>query len=287
MRRKGIFVIFALWLFVLLALFCLGLGFKTFIEIKKAKLFIDKTRAHQLAVSGIALAKTVLTDDYAELDYWGDDWCQPIEQEVDYTVPQNQGKLKVTISDESARVDINNLEQEELKRLFELQEMETYEEKAENFLNYTQGSEESEGDTKNAALAAVEELLLVKDFTSDDYNKVKDIVTVYGDQKVNINTASRELLEALITDNDAKAKIFAIRFAPGDEAEDIGYFSPDGWLDFVDTLSQAIQDKMEDMFKVNSDFFRIKAEAEVEGSVEKITCIMDRNSGKILYWNEQ
>lgn len=52
---------------------------------------------------------------------------------------------------------------------------------------------------KNAPFDSIEELLLLKDITRGVFDKAKDMITVYGndEKKVNLNTASEEVLEAL------------------------------------------------------------------------------------------
>jgi len=50
---------------------------------------------------------------------------------------------------------------------------------------------------KNALLDTTEELLLVKGITQEVFNRICDYVTVYDDGKVNINSASRQVIECL------------------------------------------------------------------------------------------
>ena len=50
---------------------------------------------------------------------------------------------------------------------------------------------------KNTKLEATEELLLVKGITQDVFERIRDYVTVYGDGKININCASKRVIESL------------------------------------------------------------------------------------------
>lgn len=50
---------------------------------------------------------------------------------------------------------------------------------------------------KNLPFDIIYELLLVKGFTREVFDKIKDYLTVYGDGKVNINTAGERVLNAL------------------------------------------------------------------------------------------
>jgi len=50
---------------------------------------------------------------------------------------------------------------------------------------------------KNALLDTTEELLLVKGITQEVFERICDYVTVYGDGRININSASRQVIECL------------------------------------------------------------------------------------------
>ena len=50
---------------------------------------------------------------------------------------------------------------------------------------------------RNAPLNTVDELLLVKGITPESYARIRKYVTVYGEGKININTASKEVIESL------------------------------------------------------------------------------------------
>ena len=50
---------------------------------------------------------------------------------------------------------------------------------------------------RNALLDTTEELLLVKGITQEVFERICDYVTVYGDGRININSASRQVIECL------------------------------------------------------------------------------------------
>jgi len=52
-------------------------------------------------------------------------------------------------------------------------------------------------EAKDAAFEVLDEILLVKGMNQDIFEKVRSLLTIYGDGKVNINTASSEALLAL------------------------------------------------------------------------------------------
>ena len=80
-KRKGFFLAFALWLFLLLSLFCLGLGFRTFFEIRKTKLLLNRARATDLAIAGVKYARKVLgADEDTSVDHLQEEWAVEIEE---------------------------------------------------------------------------------------------------------------------------------------------------------------------------------------------------------------
>lgn len=302
-EKKGVFLIFSLWIFTLLSLFCLGLGFRTFIEIRKTKLILNKTRAFSLAVSGIKLATVVLEQDNSSQDYLDEDWTQLMREDVIFSSPQGEGVLVVRIEDEASRININSILDESdqvdetvkqcVEKLFEKRGVEDLEEKIAYILDYIDKDNESryadsEDKVKNGNLSVVEELLVIKNITKEDYGRVRDFLTVYvNDNKININTVKKELLEAILDSlvnqgsipSELKSQVLEVRFGSGlvEGDEDDGYFDTELPAELVQT----------GLFRINSDTFRIISEADVGGSKKKITCVINRESGKIVYWYEK
>jgi general secretion pathway protein K len=309
-KRKGIFLVFALWILVLLSLFCLGMGFRIFIQTRKTRLFINKSRAFYLAVSGVKIARGVLKKDKEEspdVDYLGEDWAKLIDEDMEFSSPKREGKLVVKIEDEASRMNINSIaaisDAAERKKaqgfvssLFEKSGIDDAEAKAAYILDYidedsvprSSGMDDSEK-VKNANISVFEELLFLDNISANDYDKIKGVCTLFGDGKVNINTAGREVLDALIGNDDLIAAISNEIFGDDMEsAEDDEYYnSLDGLKKDFFKDDPVAQEKFEELFKVNSNAFRVISEAEVEGVKKKITCVVDRDRDTILYWHEQ
>ena len=168
-NKKGSFLILALWLFTLLSIFCLGLGFRTFIATKKTKLLLDSVRAHTLASSGVKLAIKILEEDKEgeeNVDHLQEEWAKEKEEKEVFLSPKRVGSLTLNIEDEYSRLDINSASQEKLNNLFEQEGVESYDTKVKYILDYIDedadplsGNPESEEDVKNEPLNALEELL--------------------------------------------------------------------------------------------------------------------------------
>ncbi len=295
--KRSFFTIFALWLLMLIVVLLTGIAFKAHIQTRKTKLFIDKSRAFYLAVSGINIAKNMLSidlDEGAEVDYWGEDWAQGIEKEVAYSVPRRMGKLTVEIEDESARLNINNIVDE--KNIFEglFAALDIEENKIDNITDYVDedGDGSYEDNVKNTHLSVAEELLLIADFDPEDYGKINDFVTVFTDSKVNVNTASREVLASLHAAgkfNDGlplPLTLDNIATFVTDRGEGNDVYCGIGGSDYSD---YKVCSHLNDDIITNSSFFKIISQAEVGRVTKKITCIVRRESDKITpeYWYEE
>ena len=71
---------------------------------------------------------------------------------------------------------------------------------------------------KNAPFEVLDELRLVKGMNSAVFDKIKPSVTIYGNARVNVNTASKEVLLALGLEERTVDKI--VNYRLGDDSED-------------------------------------------------------------------
>jgi type II secretory pathway component PulK len=144
---------------------------------------------------------------------------------------------------------------------------------------------------KNAPLDSVEELLLVKgwgpdilygkpaDDESDAIIGIADILTVWGDGKVNLNTANTDVLLSFAEYEDWELQsVFDARRGSDDEG---------------DTLDDGIKNLNEvganaGKFKLQSDFVKVTSVGDVFGKQYQITCIflVDGNKATTVYWEE-
>lgn len=285
-KRKGFFLVFSLWIFILLSLFCLGLGFRTSITVKKTKLIINRKRAFYLGVSGIKVARNILARDEGPTDYLQEEWSSVVGEQVYFSSPKREGAVTIAIEDESSRLNINKAKESALKKLFEEDGVEDAQKKLNYILDYIDQDAEprefdSEEHAKNQELSVLEEVLLIPALSSKDVRHIEEFCTVFGDdRKVNINTAKEELLTSLIEDESVRNQVFEVRYGPngieGDEDDE--YFGEGG---------HPLPTELQEEFKTESNLFRVTSKAEVEGAKQKISCIIKKDSGKILYWYEK
>lgn len=284
-KRKSMFLIVALWIFSLLSIFCMGIGIKTYLQIQKTKLNLSKQRAFYLAVCGVETAKTVFESDDREIDNLLEDWAKVKAYSFSFDTPKAEAKLTVSISDEQAKININLDNEAVLKRAFEYFEIDDYEKKVDYILDYIDEDSSSrnlgsETNAKNADFSVLEEIALFSDFSRDDYEKIVGNFTIYlFDNKLNINTASKEVLYSVIEDDAILDDVLDLRCGDngilGDE-DDRFYGS-----------ENILPQNLNSLFAVKSNIFRIVSKAVVKNVTKKITCVLDINEGKILYWHEE
>jgi len=112
-----------------------------------------------------------------------------------YFVDKQESKDSAEIIDEGALININNASLDMLKRLPGLDE-----DMALKIANYGL-----------RPYTSINELLLLEGMTLDKFRLVKDMLTVYGSGKVNINTASKPVLICLGLDEELADIILRFR----------------------------------------------------------------------------
>jgi type II secretory pathway component PulK len=149
---------------------------------------------------------------------------------------------------------------------------------------------------KDSNFETLDEIILVKGVTRDIFEKIKDYLTVYGDGKININTASRAVLLSLGLAESTVDKIMSFR-----SGEDTIAGSDDDNM-FVETsgiiptlnqkypLNKAESNQLasiiEQYLTVNSHYFTVKSVvAPKKRNSSMLVCVIDRK-GKIIYWHE-
>ncbi|MCX5703347.1 MAG: type II secretion system protein GspK, partial [Candidatus Omnitrophica bacterium] len=153
-------------------------------------------------------------------------------------------------------------------------------------------------EAKHADFELLEEVLLVKGMDDNIFGKVKDWITVYGDGKVNINTASASVLGALGLNDDIVDKLLSYRSG---EDRTLGT-ADDNVFDtnsnIASVLSQAFQLSDPQIAQLSlvaaetlgtsSSNFMVKSNGRLldRKATSEVTCVADRQ-GKILYWRQK
>jgi type II secretory pathway component PulK len=144
---------------------------------------------------------------------------------------------------------------------------------------------------KNGPLDSIEELLLVKgwgpeilygrpsDEENDEIFGIADILTVWGDGKVNLNTANTNLLLSFSEYEDWElASVFEARLGPDGEQGTLD--------DGIESLEEIGADPSK--FKLQSDFVKVTSVGEMFDNRYQIECIflLKSKNSAVVYWNE-
>lgn len=153
----------------------------------------------------------------------------------------------------------------------------------------------------NRPFKRLEELLLVKGITPDVFLELKDIVTVYGDGRININTVSPEVMRNALgfssslinkiisfrkgndaTEGTRDDKVFSATNAVSRELNEYAYLTAEEGAELNSIFH---------MISVGSAAFRIISQGESGGIRVTVTAVVERQGMdkkiKLRYWHEK
>ena len=331
-HRKASILIITLWSLCILSVFAVYLGYSSRQKLIFIKRLDEISRLRYIAEAGIKKATSLLDFD-SEMSYFalnGELSSNPVlfqDIELDggvfnvcYSYLDSQSglnKLQYGLVDEARKININKADLTLLTRFFvvalNLGETEAqglagsiidWRDK-DSALSIPLGSAEDSYyrnqefpyEAKDSDFQLIEELLLVRGFDQNIFEKVKNYLTVHGDGLININTATRPVLLALGLSERLVDSIIIFRQGE-DEAigtEDDNIFQ--SGVDIVPKLSQTFELSSSEVallsniasqsLTTNSEKFTIRSIANLKNKNNKLTstCVVDRE-GKILYWQE-
>jgi len=295
---------------------------EVYVDSSSKQSYVDAQKAGLMAESGVSGVLAMLQFLLPQKSYTSlhDPWAKPID------LPEEQGTLRVTVEDEGAKLSLNHIALPDgtfntstgdsteyyygtAMRLFKSLKLpagdlcDAVADWIDNNDMPKPGGAESQWyasrkpsyvvknakqDT-TAKLDTFEELALLKGFSSEVMEKIRPFITVYAESNaaapININTAPKELLMALdarITESVAEQIIDYRKSTP---------FTPDKGLGSgsVPGLDNKIATGLSLRITVMSSIFRIKAEAQVNGTtriVEAVVLFIKGAKPAILYWRE-
>jgi len=218
-----------------------------------------------------------------------------------YYADKKPGVDSEEIIDEGALININLASLDVLKRLPGIDE-----DLAEGIMN-----------SGLRPYAAINELLLVEDMTKEKFMLIKDMITVYGNGKVNINTASRGVLLCLGLDEELVDVIMDFRKVnkiekkedseetseeeeeeeedaiEAEEEEDYGFSSLSSMInslrDFASLSLRQEQDliSLQNSLSVKSEYLRFNIIPQINNKPgTHYSIIIDPSKKKLLSWRE-
>lgn len=300
--NRGFALVVTLIVTTLMVALLVELIHQVYVDISLSRHFTDGQQASLLAESGITGGRKLLVTSLQNREYTSlnDTWAAPVK------LDDETGAIEVVITEESGRININGLVQpngefdarilDSIKRLgarLSLPEelwsaladwMDT------DDLPRSGGAESSyyralnpPYSARNARLATLSEMSLVKGFTAEYIAALEPFVTVHAAPyaQVNINTAPREVLMALdegIDERMAGRILEERRVAPFKALGELSRI-PGG-----DTIANRLAGKA----SCRGTLFRIRSIARVRETARTVETVlrMSGSAPEILMWQE-
>ena len=201
-RNKGSILIICLWTVVMLSVLGMGLTGLVFQEIKSSlaisRLYGSLPIAEAALKSVLYARAEDLTPKYDTMDELTKENSATLCENTSYKyyfADKKESKDSLEIIDEGSLINLNTASLDVIKRLPGVDE-----DLADKLVN-----------SGLRPYTSINEVLLAEGMTVEKFRLFKDMVTVYGSGKVNINTASRAVLVCLGLDEELVDKIIRFR----------------------------------------------------------------------------
>ena len=242
----------------------------------------DYITAYHGAVSALKVALYFLKQDNNGYDGEGDDWYKPILYNYKGIA------VSVVIRDECGKVNVNEITSplyfSIVKRLFE--ELEIDDSVADSIKDWIDKDSEVTGDgaesyyyqslgylPSNSPMKSIYELYYVKGIDKKVFDKLADYLTVYGDGKINVNSASKDVLMALSNDMTETAVDSIIESRPITKIEK---------LKELPGIDQELYFKIRPLITNVCNYFKIDVTASYGDATAEIVAFTDRD--RVYEW---
>lgn len=307
-RRQGGFVLVSvLWILAILTVVSLGFARRAMLERQMAWYSLDREQAQQMARGAAELAilelsnKEKIDNFNRQAGYTGLDqrWAVPVNvlREYQYFQGASSGAFEdeicvYTIEDTERRISLNHAPQEILEEIDGLH-FGTIEEIVRR---------RDSGDRGYQAqwIPSVDELQSIQEFSPEEWNGygdevgIAEMLTVWGDGLININTALPEVLQRIPDlDEEVVQAIVAYRAGPDEQL----YTSDDGIFESLEIIARRLKISAEKMTPINtyckttSQYFKIRTQAtRRRGKINAFCTVVVEIFGSspiILEWKEE
>lgn len=330
---RGSILVLTIWSICFLSTLAVILGLGVRQKLQLVQRLDERDKLHLVAAAGIKQAIVQIGQDTESTFYALDHRCAddpsvfkeiaPGDGRVDiryglFDDSSGQTKIRYGLIDEESKLNVNTADAEVMERLFrfvlDVDEVHAQDmaasivdwRDADSELSTPVGSAEDSFyrnlaynpyEAKDAPLEALDELRLIKGMDANSMEKLKDYLTVFGDGKININTASKAVLLAVGMSTYLVDKVMSYRFGKDgamgtgdDNAFDLYSNIVPHLSQFVSLSDSEVADltRIADQFlKVQSENFMARAAAHLNNrrNTTEFVAVFNR-SGDILYWHE-
>jgi general secretion pathway protein K len=315
--RRGAALVAVMWVLVIVSMIISSFAFEMQLEARILSAQRKRLKADQLALAGIELARALIDfeqeDPAAEKVLYEEPYKNKAVQladgaPIDYSEVLGDGIVELRIDFERGRRNVREMSDDEWRELFEqagvpnvewdtlLSCLTDWEDEDE--LTSLNGAESDDPfyrergyECKNAPIDTVDELLLIKEWTEEilygtppdaetPISGIADQLTVWGDGKINPNSASREVLYSLGLAEDVIEAILELRMGPDGEAG-----TEDDGLDQNDLAAIGLNS---DLFTLVPEYISVTSVGRVGDLESRISAIFQRSGRELksLFWVE-
>ncbi|PLX87790.1 MAG: hypothetical protein C0619_14415 [Desulfuromonas sp.] len=298
-QEKGMALLLVLVVIALLASLLSEFAFSTLVDLRLTETYRDRTAAFYLARGGIEAGRIILREDRNNYDHPSELWGQGVPN-----YPVGEGTVSIVIEDLSGRFNLNGIADNKgnplpgFHRFVALCEevLDLSTEEASELASALQDWQNADPQftsvddsyylqleppyaRKAGALDAVEELNLVRGFDAEKVDKLKPFIRVFGDNRINLNTASAELLYAW--QSSAAPGNVQIILEPADIQEIIEYREqqPLEKLANLDQVNGYIPSWLSawQNAAVEGTVYRVRGEGQINQGIRAVEAIVEKN----------
>ena len=319
--KDGAALIVVMWVLIIVSLIVSTFAFEMQLESRLISAQRKRFKADQLALAGVELAKAMLAFEEDPLEGDDIVYDDPYLKEaskiaegapVHFVEEFGDGTITLRIDFEKGRQNVHKMSAEEWTELFDqggvdatdrdslLGCLTDWEDPGD--AHQINGAEKDDPfyreqgyEPKNAPIDTIDELLLIKNWTQEIlYGNMEDEeaetpmsgiaqhLTIWGDGKINPNSASREVLNSLNISEQMVDTILDIRLGPDGEAgtEDDETITPEEF---------AALGLSGDVFTLKPEYVNVISEGSVGGLVSTISAVfkLGEKESVPLFWLEE
>lgn len=330
MSRKSQVLLIVLWILIAITVLAVSIGHRVSMALRLGRYQKDSLKALYLAKAGVSLAIIEIDNDVTpNCDTFQDKWADNEDSfreiklvadtddfaRVSYILEES-GTVNTRFGarDEDSRINLNKADEKTLTLLFEECGLDSLkaEELANDILVWRDTSRALDENTKNyyeitlgypckrSALSIPEEITLVKGMQGIEnvtLKKIKSLATVYGDAKINLNTAAIGVLRTIALKAAQETPVVDEGAALQLARDIITFREGAGYFDSLSTVNtklnipagdpkETIINRLNSVLKINSEYFKIESTGNVGKITRKVSTVYKRGDKKVLFWHE-
>ena len=315
LNNRGVALILVLLMISIIIAITIQLTVTTRSELYESANLRDSIKLLYIAKSGFNMGEALLYEDDNDVDSPHDDWAKFVLLSAQSSILFDKGHFQLNITDESGKIQINQLItgneyndkiKEILLRLLNLPEFNLEEPEAHDIIDAIKDWIDEDDETtefgaenayyqglgqpyqcKNGKLDCLEELLMIKGITrnlfygTDESPGIVDLLTLHGEEGININTASTFILRVLSPEitEEMVSDMGEYRKNEDNNLADIS------WYKNVTGMATISIDP--ELITTKSNVFKIVSTGYFDNMTKTVTGIVDRTNTdaiKILSW---